>query len=164
MAPPRDPVDDLVDQWARERPDLSFEDMATIGRFGRVAALATASIEAVFAAHDLSVADFDVLAALRRAGPPFTLRTGAITRQLMLSPAGMTGRVDRLEDRGLVAREHDPDDRRGWLVRLTDAGRARVDAAVEDHVANEARILDGLSPSQRRGLDAALRALLAHLG
>ncbi|WCO68450.1 MarR family transcriptional regulator [Iamia majanohamensis] len=164
MAPPRDPVDDLVDQWARERPDLTFADMATIGRLARVSAQVGAAVESVLAEHGLTVADFDVLATLRRAGAPFTLRTGAITRQLMLSPAGMTGRVDRLEGRGLVARAPDPDDRRGWRVRLTDEGRAVVDAAVADHVANEGRILAGLSPAQRRALDGALRTLTADLG
>jgi DNA-binding MarR family transcriptional regulator len=158
-----DPVDRLIAQWRRERPDLRFEAMATIGRLGRLHALASASIEAVFAAHDLTIGDFDVLAALRRTGPPFVLRPTDLSRQLMLSPAGITSRLDRLADSGLVDRSPDPDDRRSWLVRLSVEGRRKVDAAVADHVANEERLLAPLTKAQRRALDDALRQLLGGL-
>lgn len=155
-----DAVDRLIEQWRRERPDLRFEAMATIGRLGRLHALAGASIEAVFAEHGLTIGDFDVLAALRRAGPPFVLRPTDLSRQLMLSPAGITSRLDRLAESGLIERSPDPDDRRSWLVRLSRDGRRRVDAAVADHVANEERLLAPLTRAQRRALDDALRQLL----
>lgn len=158
-----DPVDRLVEQWASERPDLDLAPMATFGRLGRLAALATAAIEAELGRHDLTVADFDVLATLRRAGEPCALRPGEVARALMLSPAGMTGRLDRLERAGLVERSPDPDDRRSWIVRLSEAGRRSVDAAVADHVANEARLLAPLSAAQHAALDDALRTLLASL-
>lgn len=158
-----DPVDRLIAQWRRERPDLRFEAMATIGRLGRLHALASASIEAVFAEHDLTIGDFDVLAALRRAGSPFVLRPTDLSRQLMLSPAGITSRLDRLADAGLVERSPDPDDRRSWLVRLSAEGRRKVDVAVADHVANEERLLAPLTKAQRRALDDALRLLLGGL-
>src|SRR5690349_2401527 len=113
--------------------------MATIGRLGRLHALAGRSIEDVFATHGLNAGEFDVLAALRREGDPFVLTPSALARTLMLSPAGMTNRLDRLVERGLVDRRADPDDRRSVLVALTPEGRRVVDAAVTDHVANEAR-------------------------
>lgn len=156
----QDPVDSLIEQWRRERPDLQLDAMATIGRLGRLHALASASIEAVFSEHGLTIADFDVLAALRRAGPPFVLRPTDLSRQLMLSPAGITSRLDRLAEAGLVERSPDPDDRRSWLIRLSRDGERKVDAAVTDHVANEERLLAPLTKAQRRALDDALRHLL----
>jgi DNA-binding MarR family transcriptional regulator len=157
-----DPVDRLVDQWAVERPDLVDElgAMATFGRIGRLHALAGRAIEAVFEAHGLNVGEFDVLAALRREGDPFVLTPTALARTLMLSPAGMTNRVDRLEARGLVERQADPDDRRSLLVALTPDGRATVDAAVADHVANEERLLSVLAAHERSSLDRIVRKLV----
>jgi DNA-binding MarR family transcriptional regulator len=85
----------------------------------------------------------------------------ALAKTLMLSPAGMTSRVDRLAERGLVERAADPADRRSSRVVLTAAGRARIDAAVTDHVANEARLVSPLDASEQRQLDRLLRKLLA---
>lgn len=156
-------MDFLVDQWRAERPDLEpdLAAMGTIGRMGRVMARMTGAIEEVFARHGLTTADFDVLAALRRSGAPFVLRPTDLSRLLMLSPVGMTNRLDRLHAAGLVHRSPDPDDRRSWSIQLTDEGREVVDAAVTEHVANEARLLEALSATQRKTLDRALRALLA---
>mgnify|MGYP001116987747 FL=1 len=134
--------------------------MATIGRLGRLHALASRSIADVFARYGLQIGEFDVLAALRRSGEPFVLKPTDLARILMLSPAGMTNRVDRLEAAGWIERRSDPDDRRSSLVRLTDEGRALVDRAVTDHLANEARILAPLTPTERTALDRAMRALL----
>lgn len=158
-----DPVDHLVAQWARERPDLAggLDAMATFGRFGRLLAFAGRAIDEVFEAHGLNRGEFDVLAALRREGEPFVLTPSGLARTLMLSPAGMTNRVDRLVARGLVDRQTDPDDRRSLLVALTADGRRAVDAAVTDHVANEVRLLAVLSATERAALDRAVRKLLA---
>ena len=159
--PAADAIDELVGQWDRERPELVFDAMATVARLGRVADLMRASVEAVLAAHGLTVADFDVLATLRRSGEPFVLRPSDLSRQLLLSPAGMTGRLDRLAGAGLVDRTPDPGDRRSWLIGLTDSGRRTVDAAVVDHLANEERLLAPLAPGRRQAFDDALRELLA---
>ena len=86
----RDAVDEIVEQWSRERPDLSFDAMGTVGRLGRVMALIGASLEGVFAEHGLTIADFDVLATLRRAGEPHVARPSDIARTLMLSPEDST--------------------------------------------------------------------------
>jgi len=158
-------VDVLIDQWRRCRPDLAddLDAMATIGRLGRLQAFVRPRIEAVLGEHGLSVAEFDVLAALRRSGEPFVLRPIDLAHTLMLSPAGMTGRLDRLEQAGHVARRLDPDDRRSLLVELTEQGRTTIDAAVTDHVANERRLLEPLTDRERAALDRALRKLLVPL-
>ncbi len=156
-----DPVDELITQWRRERPDLELGAMATIGRLGRLQAIIRPAIEAVLLRHGLSVAEFDVLAALRRSGEPYVLRPIDLSRSLMLSPAGMTGRLDRLEAAGHIARRLDPDDRRSMLVEMTDSGIATIDAAVTDHTVNEERLLAPLTANERAALDRTLRKLTA---
>jgi DNA-binding MarR family transcriptional regulator len=156
-----DAVDALIDQWRRVRPDLAAQlpAMATIGRLGRLNAMIRPAVEAVLQRHGLGVADFDVLATLRRSGEPFVLRPSDLARTLMLSPAGITGRLDRLEQAGHITRRLDPDDRRSLLVELTPGGLATVDAAVTDHLANEARLLAAITADERRTLDRILRKL-----
>lgn len=161
MAGRSDHVDELIAQWARERPDLELGAMATFGRLGRYHSHASKAIEQVFADHGLNVGEFDVLAALRRSGDPFAMRPTDLARTLMLSPAGMTNRLDRLSAAGWVERVADPADRRSSTVRLTAEGRTVVDRVVGDHVANEASLLAPLSAGERATLDRALRKLLA---
>jgi DNA-binding MarR family transcriptional regulator len=158
-----DVVDRVVDQWRAERPDLDLDAMATFGRLGRVAAHLTRAVEAIPRAHGLTLGEADVLWCLRRSGAPFTLTPTVLARSLLLSPAGTTNRIDRLEAAGLVERRLDPDDRRSFLVRLTDAGRAVADESVAEHVANEARLLEPLGPAGRTAFDRALRVLLGSL-
>lgn len=161
-----DAVDQLVDQWRRERPDLDGEGldaMATIGRLGRLAAVAAPLVDRVFARHGLRTGEFDVLAALRRSGEPYVLTPSELARTLMLSAAAMTNRLDRLEAAGHVDRRLDPDNRRSILVSLTGTGRALVDTVVTEHVANERSLLSTLDPRDRRALDDLLRRLLSGL-
>lgn len=160
----RDHVDDLIAQWGRERPDLELGPMAIFGRLGRAHAHVSRAIEETFGSHGLNVGEFDVLAALRRSGPPFTMRPTDLARTLMLSPAGMTNRLDRLESAGWIQRRADEHDRRSSWVVLTPAGRKLVDRVVTDHVANEARLLEPLTAAERSALDRALRKLLRQFG
>lgn len=154
-----DVIDELLAQWRRERPDLDVTPMGTIGRLNRFMILAGNEIEATLEQHGLSVADFDVLATLRRLGEPYVATPTLLTRSVMLSPSGMTARLDRLERIGYLERTGNPDDRRSFLVELTEAGRERVDAAVADHLATEARLLSALNDRQRKAFDEALRVL-----
>jgi DNA-binding MarR family transcriptional regulator len=158
--PEQDRIDELVSQWARERPDLELEPMVTLGLLARLHANLLRAVEAVFSNHTLQVGEFDVLATLRRVGEPYAMKPTALARQLMLSPAGMTSRLDRLEARGLIERRPAPDDRRSTSVLLTKDGLAVIDAAVTDHVANEARLVSALSATEQRTLDRLLRKLL----
>jgi DNA-binding MarR family transcriptional regulator len=158
-----DVVADFIDQWRAERPDLDLGAMATIGRLGRVMTFGTRIIEDTLAAYDLRLADFDVLASLRRLGPPYEATPSRLSRTLMLSPAGMTSRLDRLETAGHLERRIDPHNRRSLIVALTDDGFRTIDAAVTAHVATEERILSSLTSAQRRHLDEALVSLLASM-
>jgi DNA-binding MarR family transcriptional regulator len=161
--PERDGVDLILEQWQRERPDLDASPIGVIGRISRLARELEARLEPVYAEQGLEPGWYDVLATLRRSGPPYRLRPTEFSSALMLTSSGTTKRLDRLEQAGLVARTPDPDDRRGTLITLTAAGRELVDAASEAHLANEHRLLGALSEGERERLAALLRKLLVGL-
>jgi DNA-binding MarR family transcriptional regulator len=156
-----DEVDRLVTAWHRERPDLDVGPMQVLSRVTRLARHLDLARRQAFADHRLETWEFDVLSALRRAGSPYELSPGRLIRETMVTSGTMTNRVDRLADKGLVRRLPDPADRRGVLVRLTDAGRARVDAALEGLLEHEHVLLAGLTPGERRSLAQLLRTVVS---
>jgi DNA-binding MarR family transcriptional regulator len=155
----RDGVDLILEQWRQERPDLDPSPIGVIGRISRLARELEQRLEPVYREHGLEAGWYDVLATLRRAGPPFRLRPTDVTGSLMLTSSGTTKRLDRLEAAGLISRAPDPDDRRGSLITLTAAGRERIDAATEAHLDNERRLLAALGDADRRRLADLLRTL-----
>lgn len=158
-----DHVDRVLDDWARERPGLDTSAAQVIGRVNRLAALLGPRIDATLAPHGLTGAGFDVLATLLRAGAPHRLPATRLAAATLKSSGTITARIDRLEEAGLVVREPDPDDRRGVLVRLTEAGMARLDAAVGPHLVAQEELVAPLTAAQRRTLADGLRALLVSL-
>jgi DNA-binding MarR family transcriptional regulator len=155
-----DAIDHLVAQWNRERPDLDVTPTHVLQRITRLYLLQSASFAEVFARFGMSFGEYEVLAALTRSGPPYRLKPGELVGALVLSSGAVTNRIDRVEAAGLVERLPDPDDRRGTLVALTAKGRAVVDEAVRAHLANEERLLGGLSRTDRAQLTRLLRKLL----
>jgi len=155
----RDGVDLIIEQWGRERPDLDVSPIGVIGRVSRLARELEQRLEPVYREHGLEPGWYDVLATLRRAGPPYRMRPSAFTGTLMLTSSGTTKRLDRLEQAGLIARTPDPDDRRGTLITLTAAGSRLVDETIEAHLANERRLLAALTRSEQRELADLLRKL-----
>ena len=107
------------------------------------------------AARELEVWEYDVLLALRTADAKAGLSPGALVNATQVASGTMTNRIDRLARRGLVTREPDPGDRRGVLVRLTPAGRRRVDQARGDVRKAEVRLFDALSARKRQQLNVA---------
>ncbi|WP_106403216.1 MarR family winged helix-turn-helix transcriptional regulator [Actinocorallia populi] len=158
-----DAVDAVVAAWQRERPDLDLAAIAVVGRLGRVGLLLGPAQERVFTEFGLQRGEFDVLAALRRSGAPYVLSPSRLSALLMLSRAGMTNRLDRLEAAGMVERTLDRADRRSFQIRLTDQGHATVDAAMTRHTANVTGLLSGLTPGELATLDGLARKLLHHL-
>ena len=154
-----DPVDRLLAQWRRERPDLDTSPMGVIGRVSRVARRIDLAQRATFARYDLDPPAFDVLATLRRSGEPFELTAGDLMRTAMVTSGAITQRLDRLEARALVRRGPHPGDGRVVVVTLTAAGRELVDRVLPDHLATEQRLLAALSPQQRTALADLLRTL-----
>jgi DNA-binding MarR family transcriptional regulator len=154
-----DAVDVIVSQWAEERPDVDASPMHVVGRIHRLAAELDQMLAPIFAAHGLGDGEFDVLATLRRAGVPYELSPGDLGASMMVTSGAVTKRIDRLERAGLVTRRVSEHDARARLIRLTAAGLRLVDTAIEEHVANESRLLAGLNGGDRDALVALLRKL-----
>jgi DNA-binding MarR family transcriptional regulator len=155
----RDGVDLIIEQWRSERPELDPSPIGVIGRISRLARELEQRLELVYRAHGLEPGWHDVLATLRRTGPPYQLRPTDFSGQLMLTSSGTTKRLDRLEQAGLITREPDPDDRRGTLITLTAAGHALIDSVTEAHLENERRLLSALTEPQQTKLADLLRKL-----
>ncbi|MDA2805964.1 MarR family winged helix-turn-helix transcriptional regulator [Nocardiopsis suaedae] len=159
----RDEVDGLVEAWRAERPDLDVAPLQVLSRVSRLARHLDRARRTVFTDHGLEPWEFDVLAELRRSGAPYELSPGRLLRATLVTSGTMTNRIDRLAAAGLVRRRPDPADKRGVLVRLTDEGRERVDAALEALLGYEESILEPMPSGERTALAALLRSLLSPL-
>lgn len=153
----KDAIDDILEQWSEERPEL---DTASLGVVIRVMSLyrafmrqATKALEPL----DLELFEYDVLSALRRQGRPFTLPATGLAKQTGLSSGAMTNRVDKLEGRGLVRRRRDKNDRRGVRVSLTASGRRVIDDAIQLRLDAADESLRSISSKERRDLAGLLR-------
>jgi DNA-binding MarR family transcriptional regulator len=159
----REILDDTMQAWRRERPDLDLDAMGSSLRLSQFMHLGLVAMDKLLAPHRVTVGEFDVLAALRRGGAGATRTPTTLARVAMVSPSGMTNRLDRLEAAGLIVRRPDPDDRRGSLVELTAEGVELVDRAVEDVAAAHTAMFEVLRPGDRQRLDRMIDTLLDHL-
>ncbi|MFF0116193.1 MarR family winged helix-turn-helix transcriptional regulator [Streptomyces prasinus] len=156
----KDPVDAIIGQWARERPDLDTAAMEVFGRVSRLARAMGDRMEKAYAKYGISRGEFDVLATLRRSGEPHTLSPRQLSATLMLTTGGMTGRLDKLERAGLLRRSPDPHDRRGLQVTLTEQGLRLADEAVGAGLALQTQALSALDEERVEQLTDLLRELL----
>jgi DNA-binding MarR family transcriptional regulator len=154
-----DEVDRIVEDWSRERPDVDFAPLQVLSRVARLAKHLDRARRQAFAASGLEPWEFDVLAALRRAGTPYQLSPKALLQQTLVSSGTMTNRIDRLVERRLVERRTDPHDGRGVLVVMTSRGAEAVDAAISELLTGEAELLEGLSKADQERLSVLLRKL-----
>jgi DNA-binding MarR family transcriptional regulator len=158
-----DVTDRVLEGWRGARPELEVEPLEVTGRLSRIGPLLARRQETVFSRFGLNRGEVGALSALRIAGPPHRLSPTRLGRGLMLSSAGMTSRIDRLERRGLVRRLSDPDDRRGVIVELTDQGLEVVDAAVAAITVSDRQLLERFDPQEMAVLAGLLRKLLGGL-
>lgn len=159
----QDHVDRLRAQWARELPDLDTSPMAVIGRARRITLRLRPDIEAVFTRHGLDAGEFDVISTLLRSGEPWRLTPTELYQTLMISSGGLTARLNRLEPAGLIRRREAQEDRRSLLVELTEAGRAKAEAAFREDMALERRLLGGLDAAEQAELARLLTRLALSL-
>jgi DNA-binding MarR family transcriptional regulator len=159
-----DRADIAVEQWVRERPELPALPMAVFGRLSDAAERVMRDhMNPLFAEAGLRPGEFDVLATLRRSGEPYMLSPTKLYEAAMITSGGMTNRIDRLERARLIERRPDPNDRRGKLIALTDAGKRTIDETIGRHVANEERLLSVLTRAEQEKLNALLEKLIAGL-
>lgn len=156
-----DSVDRVLDDWARERPDLDFTPVGVLSRLAKVRTHVDAEVTAVFAEHGLTAADFQVIVTLRRSGTPYRMPQARLMEALELTSGTVSVRLDRLERIGIVTRAPDPENGRSTIVQLTGKGVAIFDVVAPAHLANEDRLLSALSGRERQALADLLRRLLS---
>ncbi|MFF7983266.1 MarR family winged helix-turn-helix transcriptional regulator [Streptomyces sp. NPDC007901] len=149
--------------WRRERPDVDVAPQAVIGRLHRLADRLTEELCLVYGRYGLGEGEFDVLCALRRAGAPYERAPGELAAHTMVTTGAMTKRINRLEQAGLVTRRRSEDDQRGRIVALTRPGRELIDRAFTDHMRNERRLLDLLTPAEAETLETLLTTWLSRV-
>ena len=159
----QDMTDRVIGGWLEARPDLEMGALKVTARLSRIGPLLAERQEEVFARFGLNRGEVGALSALRLAGPAHRLSPTRLGKGLMLSSAGVTSRIDRLERRGLVRRLADPDDRRGVIVELADEGLAVVDAAVAALTISDRDLVGRLDPEEVQQLEVLLRKFLAGL-
>lgn len=158
-----DLIDRLIKDWARERPDLDADAMAIVGRVIRAGRILEERAGKALKPFGLSYTDFDVIATLRRSGPPFQLAPKALSAAVLLTSGAMTAALGRLERARLIERARDEDDARIIWVKLTSRGARLADRAVEARFAEAASAVDGVSRAGRRELADSLRQLILRL-
>ena len=159
----RDFVDDLLDQWATERPGTEVSSLGVVVRIQALAKLLQQRTDRALKAHGLKHWEYDVLSVLRRQGAPFELPVTEIATAALLTSGAMTTRIDGLEKRGLVRRVQSKLDRRSMLVRLTKRGIALVDKAIDTRLSDSTDALAAMTTDDRRQLAAALRNLIIEI-
>lgn len=157
------PIDAIVEQWHRERPDLDPEPMRLFGAIAQAHLLTTPYMNSVLEQYGLVRGTFDVLSALRRAGPPYSLTPKQLAESLLLSGAGMTNRLDRLESLHLIARLPEPNDRRSLKIQLTQKGVKLVDEIIPRFVEAQRRLVLRLGTTETELLLGLLDRLSAAL-
>jgi DNA-binding MarR family transcriptional regulator len=154
-----DHVARILEAWQAERPDLDPSPVGVFGRITRIERYKDRALRQVYRRHGIDSGEYDVLAALRRSGTPYQLTPTELYRDMIVTSATMTERLDRLEQRGLIRRQPAPHDRRSILVALTPPGKTLIDHACGDLLAAQATLLEGLTPGQRSTLATLLAAL-----
>lgn len=158
-----DEVDRIAAAWAREQPGTDLAALHVLSRVTRLARHLDRARRAAFDEHGLEPGEFDVLAALRRGGPPYEASPGLLGASTMVTSGTVTARVDKLEGRGLVERRTAPHDGRAVIVRLTQRGREVVGAALASLLVRERALLADLGPDEQALLADKLRRILAPL-
>ena len=151
-----DSIATVLAQWSRAQPGLDLGPLGMFVALAHVYWLTAPRIEQLMAEHRVTRGIFDVLTTLRRVGPPHALAPRQIARSLLLSGAGLTSRLDRLEAAGLVVRHPDPNDGRSLEVHLTPKGLRLVDRILPRLIRLEAGLSAALSARQRTQLTRLL--------
>lgn len=156
-----DAIDRIEAAWRRERPDVDVSSVGIVSRIWRISRHLEQARKERLAEHGTDRVTLDVLAMLRRSGPPFRMTAGELTHHSLISSGGVSQRLEKLERAGLVTRHIHADDRRRIDVELTAVGVELIDSILADLMAHEAALLDDLDPSEQEDLRRILKRLLA---
>jgi len=156
----RDPIDDHIELWSRELPDLDPRVEGIVTRVQWLDQYRRSRLGQALAGQGLKLWEFKTLHMLRRSGPPYQATATELAAALDLSPAAMTKRLDNLEQDGYLRRDHDDADRRRVLVTLTGAGRRAWDKTISVQDRVESQLVEALSPREQDQLVDLLRRLV----
>lgn len=159
----KDTVDDLLRQWADERPGMDVSALGVVVRLQVVGKLLQQRANRALKRHGLKLWEYDVLAVLRRQGAPYELPATDIARAAHLTSGAMTTRIDGLEQRGLVRRRQSDSDGRSVLVRLTADGLQLIDLALQTRLDDANSAMAHIPPRERHQLADWLRRMLMEL-
>jgi DNA-binding MarR family transcriptional regulator len=158
-----DSVDTIITQWRNENSEADLLPMAILGRLAKLGKYIDNDILHCHDRYNLRQGEFDVLATLRRSGKPYSLTPSALYQSMMLTSGAMTSRLDRLETKGLIRREHSKSDRRSVLVTLTSEGKKKIDTVLPAHINTQHDLLAGMNQQDRESLSELLKRWLMQL-
>jgi DNA-binding MarR family transcriptional regulator len=156
-----DAIDRVVEQWAKQKPELDTDPMAMMGRLMRIAKYMETKVADLHKKYDLKLGEFDVLATLRRSGKPYRLTPSELIDTMMLTSGAMTNRLDKLENKGLISREHSKEDRRSVTVQLTQDGLVLIDKLIEEHADVQKSLVKSMTAAQKKQANQLLKAWLS---
>ena len=156
-----DSIDLMAAAWRRERPDIDMSSIGLVSRIWRIGRHLERHRKQRFDLMGTDRATVDVLATLRRSGPPYQRTAGELMHSSLITSGGVSQRLDKLERAGYIERHVDRADRRRVEVRLTPAGIELVDSVLADLMEHETKLLGHLSPDEQEALIGLLRKLLS---
>jgi DNA-binding MarR family transcriptional regulator len=160
---PKDSIDRFVEGAVQIFPTLEPEVEAAVDRIARITKYLDRLTDRTVGVFGINTGEFRLLLLMHRQAPGTRLSAGALAERLNLSSSAMTNRLDRLEERGLITRERDPEDRRSVLASITPQGEDVVSQAVEQQAKKESDFLGTLKPEEQRRLNALLRSLILEI-
>ena len=157
---PPDAIDRVHEAWRRERPDIDVDSVLIVSRLWRVSRHLENERKVRLAELGTDRVTLDVLAMLRRSGPPYRRTAGELTHSSLITSGGVSQRLQKLENAGLIARHMHPDDRRRVDVQLTPAGVRLIDDVLAELMAHESDLLSVLGEHDQDELRRTLKLLL----
>lgn len=155
-----DELDRIQQAWADEMPELNTTSMALIGRLQIVHKRLALTMSNNFRQYGLTDAGFDVLATLRRSGPPYQLTPNQLLAQTLITSGSLTSRLQSLEKQGFISRSCASTDKRSINVSLTASGKTVIEQALVTHVATQQQLLSGLTQAEQQQLVALLKTFI----
>jgi DNA-binding MarR family transcriptional regulator len=156
-----DGIDRVERAWRRERPDIDVSSVGIVSRIWRVSRHLERERKERLAELGTDRVTLDVLAMLRRSGPPYRRTAGELTHASLITSGGVSQRLEKLERAGMVTRHIHAEDRRRIDVELTPAGMRLVDSVLSELMEHESKLLDELSDEEKDDLRRTLKRLLA---
>ena len=144
----RDFVDSLEEEWLREVPDLHTAGLAVVARLVRMSYYIARRVDSNLARFGLTRGEFEVIT------------PKDIHAKILITSGGLSNRIRKLEEKGLIVRMPDQSDGRGVVLKVTEKGRELTLKAVTSHVEVECQLVEGLSAQDREALSGLLKKLI----